>query len=93
MLLLSSLSSVVALQVGELSNKAINNDVDSPVARGMVVGIDKDVVIDEDTTVDVIRYIQNPEYHLDSDGKLYKFTGTKNVTGVTSGGTATLYFR
>ena len=79
-----------ALQVGEIIEQAINNDVDSPVARGMVVGIDKDVVIDEDTTVDVIRYIQSPEYHLDSDGKLYSFTGTKNVTGVTSGGTATL---
>ena len=55
----------------------------------MVVGIDKDVVIDDNTTVDIIRYIQNPEYHLDSDGKLYSFSGTNTITGVTSSGGVT----
>ena len=65
------------LVVGEIIEQAVNDSVDSPVARGMIVGIDKDVVIDDSTTVDVIRYIQNPEYHQDSDGNLYSFAGTK----------------
>ena len=77
------------LQVGEIIEQNTVAGVNSPVARGMIVGIDKDVVIDDDTTVDVIRYVQSPEYHLDSDGKLYSFTGTNAITGVTSGGGAT----
>lgn len=78
------------LQVGELFEQNINDEVSSPVARGMIVGIDKDVVIDDDTTVDVIRYVQNPEHHMDSDGNLYSFTGDNNISGITSGGSATI---
>lgn len=73
------------LEVGEIMEQLINDENDSPTARGTVVGIDTDVTINDDLTVDVIRYVQSPELHLDSDGNLYEFTGDNSVTGSTSG--------
>lgn len=76
------------LQVGEIIEQAINDQEDSPYARGTIVGIAKNVEITEDKFVDVIRYVQNPEIHTDVDGNLYEFTGNNNITGDSSDGSA-----
>jgi hypothetical protein len=47
------------------------------IARGTVIGWDPNT--------NVLRYIQDPNLHLDSDGKLYAFGETNNVVGQTSG--------
>jgi hypothetical protein len=46
-------------------------------AKGTVIGWDSDTR--------VLRYIQDPTLHTDSDGKMYTFNGTNNVVGQTSG--------
>ena len=55
----------------------------SHLAKGLVVGYDK--------TSGVIRYTQSSA-NVDTDGNLYRFSGTNAITGVTSGmvGTPTL---
>lgn len=47
------------------------------LARGIVIGWNK--------TTGVLRYIQDPELNLDTDGSLYEFSGNSEVTGLTSG--------
>ena len=41
-------------------------------------------VVAYDTENNILRYIQNPELHLDSTGKLISFQGTRFITGDTS---------
>lgn len=77
-------------QVGETIEQAVNDQPDSPVARGTIVGITTDVVVTDDATVDVIRYVQNPETDKDPDGNLYEFAGNNNIIGLTSDGVATV---
>ena len=48
----------------------------SRLAKGLVVGYDKDS--------GVIRYTQSSA-NVDVDGQLYRFSGTNNITGLTSG--------
>jgi hypothetical protein len=76
------------LQVGEIIEQTINDLEDSPVARGTIVGIAENVEITEDKFVNVIRYVQNPEFHTDVDGNLYEFVGNNNILGDSSGGSA-----
>ena len=71
------------IQVGEVIEQATSNQVDAPLARGEVVGIDTGITIGN-TTMDVIRYIQVPGVHDDADGNLYSFGATENITGETS---------
>jgi hypothetical protein len=47
------------------------------IAKGTLIGWDE--------TSNVLRYIQDPNLHTDTDGKLYPFGGTNNVVGQTSG--------
>lgn len=47
------------------------------IAKGTFIGFNG--------TSNVLRYIQDPNLHTDSDGKLYSFSGTNNVVGQTSG--------
>ena len=70
-------------QIGEIIEQTLSN---GKIARGMVVGIKNDVVVDsvEGTTATVIRYIQVPQLHEDIDGNLYRFSGLTNILGDTS---------
>lgn len=77
-----------SFEVGEIIEQLINDDENSPTARGTIVGIDTGVVIDDDLTVDIIRYVQTPNLHLDVDDNLYEFVGDNNITGVSSNGNA-----
>lgn len=60
----------------EIRQTVIINDVER-TAKGTVIGWDSDT--------HVLRYIQDPTLHTDSDGTMYSFNGTNNVVGQTSG--------
>lgn len=60
-------------------------DIYQTILVGDVEKIAKGTVIGWDTETNVLRYIQDPTLHTDSDGKLYSFEGTNNVVGQTSG--------
>lgn len=62
--------------VGETITQVITIDEVDKMAKGLVVGYDEDT--------GVIRYTQSSA-NVDSDGNLYRFSGTNNVTGLTSG--------
>lgn len=47
------------------------------IAKGTLIGWDEDTK--------VLRYIQDPNLHTDSDGKLYSFGGSNDVVGQSSG--------
>lgn len=76
------------LQVGEIIEQTINDQEDSPVARGTIVGIAENVQTTDDQVSTIIRYVQNPDIHADVDGNLYEFRGNNNIVGDSSGGSA-----
>jgi hypothetical protein len=44
----------------------------------------KGTIVGWDATNGIIRYIQDPEYHTNGEGNLYRFTGEYNIVGGTS---------
>ena len=76
-------------QVGEIIEQDLTNGT---TARGVVVGISEDVVINDDTgeTADVVRYLQIPGLNEDTDGNIYEFSGTTPIVGATTDATMTV---
>lgn len=65
--------------VGETITQEITVNGETKVAKGLVVSWD--------STNDVVKYIQDPKIHTDTDGVLYTFSGTGSVVGLSKTGT------
>ena len=66
--------------MGETITQTVTIDGVNHLAKGLVVGYDKDTGI--------LRYTQSSA-NVDVDGNLYRFTGTNSIVGLSSGLTAT----
>ncbi|QBP06142.1 baseplate wedge subunit [Synechococcus phage S-B68] len=63
--------------IGETISQTVTIDSVDHIAKGLVVGWDADN--------DVIKYLQDPKLHADTDGNLYAFSGSFAITGADSG--------
>ena len=63
-------------QIGETIRQSVDVNGTTRLALGRVVGWDRDLGI--------IRYIQDPKLHADTDGNLYQFAGTGYINGMTT---------
>jgi hypothetical protein len=73
----SDLGGVADFEVGETIRQPVTVDGESKFAYGLVVGWDSEN--------SVIRYIQDPKLHTDTDENLYALGGNGYITGMTSG--------
>ena len=62
-----------------------------PITQELTVNgetkVAKGLVVSWDSTNDVVKYIQDPKLHTDTNGILYTFSGTGSVVGVSKTGT------
>ena len=66
---------------GGIENYAVGEEIIQEQDHDGVTKKAKGVVVGWDLTNHVIRYIQDPRYHSDDDGVLYRFTGTDYIIG------------
>lgn len=72
----TDLGGVGNFEIGETIRQPVTIDGESKFAIGQIVGWDR--------TDQVIRYIQDPKLHTDSDGTLYPLQGNGYITGLTT---------
>jgi len=69
---------------GGIENYMVGEEIHQDQDFDGVTKTAKGVVVGWDSTNKVIRYIQDPTYHTDTDGELYRFTGDDYIVGQSS---------